>query len=188
MGVSGQRHAPAALCPGEKPHGTHCTGGWMGFRAGLDTEVRGKILCPCRGSNPDRPVIQSVVRHYTDSATPVPRLVRYHPVNNNISIRVPQTKAVRCTLTPQVLNCSVHTECGAPTRACGTVAVCFSTARIRNCPAYRPQYLIYNVFPQWEIVPPLYEHWSGSQWTVSFYRIPLWFEVTQSSGRLKMNK
>jgi hypothetical protein len=24
-----------------------------------------KILCPCRGSNPDRPVLQSVVRHYT---------------------------------------------------------------------------------------------------------------------------
>jgi hypothetical protein len=25
-----------------------------------------KILCPCRGSNPDRPVVQPVVRHYTD--------------------------------------------------------------------------------------------------------------------------
>jgi hypothetical protein len=31
--------------------GTHCTGGWVGPRAGLDTEARGKILCPCRGSN-----------------------------------------------------------------------------------------------------------------------------------------
>jgi hypothetical protein len=40
--VSGQRHAPTALCP-------HCTGGWVGPRAGLDTEARGKILCPCRG-------------------------------------------------------------------------------------------------------------------------------------------
>jgi hypothetical protein len=29
------------------------------------TQDRGKILCPCRGSNPDRPVIQPVVRHYT---------------------------------------------------------------------------------------------------------------------------
>jgi hypothetical protein len=27
----------------------------VGRRAGLDTEARGKILCPCRGSNPDRP-------------------------------------------------------------------------------------------------------------------------------------
>jgi hypothetical protein len=45
--------------------GIHCTGGWVGPRAGLDTEVRGKILCPCRGSNPDRPVVQPVVRQYT---------------------------------------------------------------------------------------------------------------------------
>jgi hypothetical protein len=44
---------------------THCTGGWVGPRAGLDTEVRGKILCPCLGSNLDRPVVQPVVRHYT---------------------------------------------------------------------------------------------------------------------------
>jgi hypothetical protein len=46
MGVSRQRHAPAALCPGEMTPGTHCTGGWMGPRAGLDTEDRGKILAP----------------------------------------------------------------------------------------------------------------------------------------------
>jgi len=35
MGVSGQQHAPAALYPRERP-GTHCTGGWVGPRAGLD--------------------------------------------------------------------------------------------------------------------------------------------------------
>jgi hypothetical protein len=39
----------------------------VGLRAGLDTEARGKILCPCRGSNPDRPVVQSVVRHYEET-------------------------------------------------------------------------------------------------------------------------
>jgi hypothetical protein len=60
MGVSGQRHAPASLCPVERTPGTHCTGGWVGLRAGLDTEVRGKILFPCRGSNPDLPVVQSM--------------------------------------------------------------------------------------------------------------------------------
>jgi hypothetical protein len=60
MGVSGQRHAPAALYPRGKDT---CTGGWVGLRAGLDTEVRGKILSPRRGSNPDRPVVQSVARH-----------------------------------------------------------------------------------------------------------------------------
>jgi hypothetical protein len=35
MRVGGQRLAPAALPPGNRP-GTHCTGGWVGPRAGLD--------------------------------------------------------------------------------------------------------------------------------------------------------
>ena len=34
-GVWGQRHAPAALYSRERPS-THCTGGWVGPRAGLD--------------------------------------------------------------------------------------------------------------------------------------------------------
>jgi hypothetical protein len=34
--------------PRERTPGTHCSGGWVGPRAGLDTEDRGKILCPCR--------------------------------------------------------------------------------------------------------------------------------------------
>jgi hypothetical protein len=29
--------------------GTHCTGGWVGPRAGLDTEDRGKIILPLPG-------------------------------------------------------------------------------------------------------------------------------------------
>jgi hypothetical protein len=33
--VRGQRHAPAAFYPRERP-GIHCTGGWVGLRAGLD--------------------------------------------------------------------------------------------------------------------------------------------------------
>jgi hypothetical protein len=32
--VSGQRHALARLCPGERTPGTHCTGSWVGLRAG----------------------------------------------------------------------------------------------------------------------------------------------------------
>ena len=35
MGVGGQRHAPAAFTARKRP-GTHCTGGWVGPRAGLD--------------------------------------------------------------------------------------------------------------------------------------------------------
>jgi hypothetical protein len=55
--------------PGESTSFTHCTGGWVGHRTGLDTGTRRKILCPCRGSNLDCPIVQSVVRHYTGSAT-----------------------------------------------------------------------------------------------------------------------
>jgi hypothetical protein len=46
--------------PGERAPGTHCTGGWVGPTAGLDAEVRGKILRLCRGSNPDRPINTSI--------------------------------------------------------------------------------------------------------------------------------
>jgi hypothetical protein len=60
---------PGRALPSGRTHGTHWTGGWVGPRAGLDTEDRGKILCLCRGSNLDRPVVQSVVRHYTAWAT-----------------------------------------------------------------------------------------------------------------------
>jgi hypothetical protein len=63
-------HPGHALPPRKRNAGTHWIGGWVGLRAGLHTEVGGKILCLCKGSNPDRPVIQSVVRHYTDWATP----------------------------------------------------------------------------------------------------------------------
>jgi hypothetical protein len=44
MGVSGQCHASAALYPWERTSGTDCTGGWVGLRAGLDTEVEEKYL------------------------------------------------------------------------------------------------------------------------------------------------
>ena len=42
-GVSGRRHAPAVLYPRERP-GTHCTGGWVGPRTGLD----GRKISPYR--------------------------------------------------------------------------------------------------------------------------------------------
>jgi hypothetical protein len=50
-GVSGQCHAAAALYSGN-----HWIAGWVDLRGGLDTEGRGKIVCPCRGSNPGRRV------------------------------------------------------------------------------------------------------------------------------------
>jgi hypothetical protein len=51
IGVSGQRHRPP-FTPGERTPGTHCTEGWVGLRAGLDTEARRKILSPLPGIEP----------------------------------------------------------------------------------------------------------------------------------------
>jgi len=41
--------------PGERTPGTHCAGGWVGPRAGLDTEARGKILSYLPGIEPRSP-------------------------------------------------------------------------------------------------------------------------------------
>jgi hypothetical protein len=41
--------------------GNHWTGGWVGLRAGLDTETRRKIFCPCQGSKPARPVRSQII-------------------------------------------------------------------------------------------------------------------------------
>jgi hypothetical protein len=82
MGVSGQRHAPAALCPrGKDPPGTHCTGGWVGPRAGADTEVRGKILLPLPEIEPLSPgsPVRSQTDWLTDWLTEQPRLPKLFP-------------------------------------------------------------------------------------------------------------
>jgi len=49
--VRGQRHAPAAPYPRERS-GTHCTGGWVGLRAGLDRCGKSR---PTGIQSPDRP-------------------------------------------------------------------------------------------------------------------------------------
>jgi hypothetical protein len=41
--------------PGKRIPGTDWTGGWVGPRIGLDTEVRGKILLPLLGIEPRSP-------------------------------------------------------------------------------------------------------------------------------------
>jgi hypothetical protein len=79
MGVSGQHHAPAALLPLGKgpPVPIVQEAGW----APEDREDRGKILCPRQESNPDRPVVQPVVRHYTAWANPAPNLFEVLELN-----------------------------------------------------------------------------------------------------------
>jgi hypothetical protein len=54
-GVSGQRHPLPRFSPGEMAPGTHCTGGWVGPRAGLDIEASVKILLPLPGIEPRSP-------------------------------------------------------------------------------------------------------------------------------------
>jgi len=49
--VRGQLHVQAAPYPRERP-GTHCTGGWVGLRAGLDWCGRSR---PTGVRSPDRP-------------------------------------------------------------------------------------------------------------------------------------
>jgi hypothetical protein len=60
-GVSGQRHALAVLYPWERTPGTHWIRGWVGHRAGQDTEARGKILCLCWGLNPTLYLLQILI-------------------------------------------------------------------------------------------------------------------------------
>jgi len=59
----GQRHAPAALYPRERT-GTHCTGGWLGPRAGLE-------MCGKSRPSPefDPRTVQPVASRYTDYTT-----------------------------------------------------------------------------------------------------------------------
>jgi hypothetical protein len=66
MGVSGQRHAPAALLPPGKgpPVPIVREAGWAPEPVWTQ-RLEEKILFPCRGSNLDRLVVQPVVRHYT---------------------------------------------------------------------------------------------------------------------------
>jgi hypothetical protein len=68
-GISSQQHMLATLYSWEWTLSTNWTGSCVGLRDRLDTEARGKILCPATDWTQ---VVQSVVWHYTDWATPAP--------------------------------------------------------------------------------------------------------------------
>jgi len=44
--------SPGLFTLRKRAPGTHCVGGWVGHRAGLDMVVKRKILSPCHDSNP----------------------------------------------------------------------------------------------------------------------------------------
>jgi hypothetical protein len=54
------------LYPRERAPCTHWIGGWVGPRAGLGTASKRKIPSLRRDSNPDHPIVQPVVRRYTE--------------------------------------------------------------------------------------------------------------------------
>ena len=62
--MRGQRRAPAALYPRERA-GTHCTGGWVGPRTGLDKCGKSR---PAPGFDPR--TVHPVASRYTDCSIP----------------------------------------------------------------------------------------------------------------------
>jgi hypothetical protein len=65
MRVGGQLHTPVALPPGKRP-GTHCVGGWVDPRAGLDGCEK---ISPPPGFDPR--TVQPVASRYTDYANSI---------------------------------------------------------------------------------------------------------------------
>jgi hypothetical protein len=57
---------PGPFIPRETAPRIHWIEGWVGPRASLDTVEKRKIPSPCRDSNPDHPIVEPVVSHYTD--------------------------------------------------------------------------------------------------------------------------
>jgi hypothetical protein len=64
MGVSGQRHALAALYSRGKAPRYPLTGGWVASEPVWTQRLEEIAFRFCRGSNLDRPVVEPVARHY----------------------------------------------------------------------------------------------------------------------------
>jgi hypothetical protein len=78
MGVSGQLHASAALCSGERtPVPIVQEDGWASQTVWTQ-RLDEKSSSLCRGSNLDRLVVQSVVRHYILTELPALNCVAKH--------------------------------------------------------------------------------------------------------------
>jgi hypothetical protein len=90
-------HRPR-FSPGEKIPGTHCTGGWVGTRAGLDTEATGEILSPLPGiepRSPGRPVRSQTLywlsypAHHKVMHVPILITIRIMVLHQNCKTRQP---------------------------------------------------------------------------------------------------
>ena len=104
--MGGQRHPPAALPP-ERP-GTHCIGGWVDPRAGLDG--CGK-LSPTGIRSPDRPVrsewlyrLSYLDRHELAYVMiPVPHLYELSPDGSVVYSEINPTRCNNCVYSSQWL-------------------------------------------------------------------------------------
>jgi hypothetical protein len=76
-GVSGQRHAPAALYPrGKGPPVPIVQEAWWAPEPVSTQRIEEKSFAPAGDRTA---VVQSVARHYTDRATPAPTML-YYPI------------------------------------------------------------------------------------------------------------
>jgi len=75
MEVSGQLHGPDHFTPGERTHGTHRIGGWVGPKADLDGVAKRKNPCPYRESKAGCPARSLVT--ILAGATPIPQITNY---------------------------------------------------------------------------------------------------------------
>jgi hypothetical protein len=69
MGVNGWRHAPAALCPGERTFGTHCIGAGWASEPVWTQRLEEKSFAPAGDRTPVFQFLDTA-----DWATPVPNL------------------------------------------------------------------------------------------------------------------
>ena len=104
-GVRGQRHAPAGLYPRERP-GTHCTGGWVGPRAGLDRCGKSR---PPPGFDPR--TVQPVASRYTDGATRPPYSSKGHSKFVLAQDIIENSHTGHCTWTGKSVNVKVAKVC-----------------------------------------------------------------------------
>jgi hypothetical protein len=61
--------------PGERATGTHWIGGWVGPRAGVDTEVKKKIFCSYHESDPGI-AARSLSLYQLSYSSPNPKKIR----------------------------------------------------------------------------------------------------------------
>jgi hypothetical protein len=111
--------------PGARTPGTHCMGGWVGSRAGMNTEVRGKILSPLPGIEPRSPgrPVRSQTLYWLSYLAPITRF--------NFAIYCTQfLKFILCNFIDGLL--PLMTRCTADTKSVITVERLKLFLRIRK--------------------------------------------------------